>query len=219
MCDADATSLRVREGAGGIQALGDDDKVEIERTINDDVLLRQPITFRSTVVEIAADGEISVQGELTLAAETRPVTFSVSASEDGKLNGTTVVKQSDWGIKPYSTLFGALKVVDEVEIEFELDATRPDAEPVAVAVKPARVAEEPEVAATGAVSSPLMHLRAPSVDAGVSSFLWALVFFLIMFLGMLAVDVAGATALILALVASFLSFLFIRTQGAGRQRN
>ena len=30
--DADATSLRVREGTGGMQALGDDDKASIERT-------------------------------------------------------------------------------------------------------------------------------------------------------------------------------------------
>jgi hypothetical protein len=30
-----------------------------------------------------------------------------------------VLKQSDWGIKPYSTLFGALKVVDEVEVALE----------------------------------------------------------------------------------------------------
>ena len=36
--DADATSLRVREGTGGMQALGDDDKASIEQTIDDDVL-------------------------------------------------------------------------------------------------------------------------------------------------------------------------------------
>jgi hypothetical protein len=29
------------------------------------------------------------------------------------------VKQTDWGMKPYSGLFGALKVVDEVEVEIE----------------------------------------------------------------------------------------------------
>jgi hypothetical protein len=36
--DADATSLRVREGTGGMQALGDDDKASIEETIHEDVL-------------------------------------------------------------------------------------------------------------------------------------------------------------------------------------
>ena len=48
---ADATSLRVREGTGGMQALGDDDKASIEQTINDDVLKRKDIGFRSTRVE------------------------------------------------------------------------------------------------------------------------------------------------------------------------
>ena len=36
--DADATSLRVREGTGGMQKLGDDDRANIEKTINDEVL-------------------------------------------------------------------------------------------------------------------------------------------------------------------------------------
>ncbi len=39
--DADATSLRVREGTGGMQALGDDDKANIQQTIDDEVLQRQ----------------------------------------------------------------------------------------------------------------------------------------------------------------------------------
>jgi hypothetical protein len=58
-----------------------------------------------------------------------------------------------------------------------------------------------------------MHLRMPSIDRGVQSFVWAVVFFLILFLGMLAVDVASATALVLSLVAGFLIFLFVRIRG------
>ena len=33
-----------------------------------------------------------------------------------RLTGTAVVTQSDWGMKPYSALFGTLKVADEVEV-------------------------------------------------------------------------------------------------------
>jgi hypothetical protein len=29
------------------------------------------------------------------------------------------VKQSEWGIKPYTALFGALKVADEVEVTID----------------------------------------------------------------------------------------------------
>jgi hypothetical protein len=42
---ADAGSLRVLEGTGGIQSLGDDDKAEIQKTIVGDVLKGHPIAF------------------------------------------------------------------------------------------------------------------------------------------------------------------------------
>ena len=46
-----------------------------------------------------------------------------------------------------------------------------------------------------------MHLRAPSTDRGVQSFIWSLVFFLILYFGMVVVDVSKATALIISLVS------------------
>ena len=58
-----------------------------------------------------------------------------------------------------------------------------------------------------------MHLRMPSIDHGVQSFFWAVVFFLILWLGMLAIGVSGATAFILSLVAAGGIFLFVRTHG------
>jgi hypothetical protein len=58
-----------------------------------------------------------------------------------------------------------------------------------------------------------MHLRAPSIDRGVQSFLWSLVFFLFLYFGMVAVEITKATALVLSLVAAFLIFLFVRTRG------
>ena len=45
---ADATSLRVQKGTGGMKALGEDDKANIHQTIDDEVLKRQDIMFRST---------------------------------------------------------------------------------------------------------------------------------------------------------------------------
>ena len=119
---ADAGSLRVREGKGGMQALGEDDKASIHKSIDDDVLKRQEIAFRSTEAQPSADGSrITVHGQLTLAGRTRPTEFDLEIGADGRLKGHAIVKQSDWVIKPYSTLFGALKVADEVELE--LDAT------------------------------------------------------------------------------------------------
>ena len=114
---ADPTSLRVHQGKGGMQTLTDDDKASIHQTIDHEVLERRDITFRSTGVKHAEDGgRISVQGDLTVAGTTRPIEFDLVVDEDGKLGARTVITQSQWGIKPYSTLFGALKVVDDVEI-------------------------------------------------------------------------------------------------------
>ncbi len=120
--EADATSLDVREGSGGMQSLGDDDKSNIRTTIDDDVLKGQAIAFRSTAVT-GADGQLTVEGELTLAGSRRPLAFDLLVGDDGRLSGAAVVKQTEWGIEPYSTLFGALKVADEVRVE--IDATLP----------------------------------------------------------------------------------------------
>lgn len=115
---ADAGSLRVQEGTGGMQALGDEDKAGIHKTIDEDVLKGAAIRFRSSVVR-AAGANLNVEGELELASETHPIAFELKVGEDGRLSASASAKlrQSDWGIKPYSTLFGALKVLDEVVLQ------------------------------------------------------------------------------------------------------
>jgi len=114
---ADPSSLHVREGKGGLQALGDDDKADIRKTIDKDVLKKKSIRFESTSVEQAGDG-LKVSGDLEMGGQTKPVTFDLAES-DGTLTGSAAVKQSDWSIKPYSALFGALKVNDEVKVVVE----------------------------------------------------------------------------------------------------
>lgn len=117
---ADGSSLRVREGRGGIKKLDEDDKQNIQQTIDDEVLRSTAIDFRSSAVEGSPDsGHLSVRGTLTLAGRTNPIEFGLDIAEDGHLTGSATVKQSDWGIKPYSALFGALKVADEVTITID----------------------------------------------------------------------------------------------------
>jgi hypothetical protein len=60
-----------------------------------------------------------------------------------------------------------------------------------------------------------MHLRMPSIDRGVQSFIWAVVFFLFLYFGMVLIAVTKGTALVVSLVASFLIFLFVRTRSDG----
>jgi len=118
----DATSLRVREGRGGIQALGEDDKDNIRQTIDDEVLKGGAIEFRARQVEVSSDGNhMHVEGELELGGTKRPIAFDLKIAQGGRLMGGATVKQSEWRIKPYSALFGALKVADEVEVTIDAD--------------------------------------------------------------------------------------------------
>ena len=120
--NADPRSLRVREGLRGVKPLTDKDRDDIRKTIEEKILEGQPIAFRSTAVELAG-GALTVRGELELAGTTRPTTFELDAAADGRVRGTLPVTQSEWGIKPYRGMMGALKVRDTIEVV--LDVTLP----------------------------------------------------------------------------------------------
>jgi hypothetical protein len=62
------------------------------------------------------------------------------------------------------------------------------------------------------------HLRPPSISHGVVSFVWALVFGLYVWLGMLAVGVSGATSFIVAAVVGAGTFLYVRIFGVEEPR-
>jgi hypothetical protein len=115
---ADPRSLRVIEGSGGVMPLGDEEKTAIPRTIDEEVLKGTAIEFRST--RMAVDGNrVDVEGELELSGTRRPISFALDVGDDGRIRGSARIKQTDWGMKPYSALFGTLKVADEVDIEID----------------------------------------------------------------------------------------------------
>lgn len=63
-------------------------------------------------------------GEFTLLEETREIEFVAATTEeqDGRvrLQGDFQIKQSDYGIKPYSAFFGTVAVTDELRIYGDL---------------------------------------------------------------------------------------------------
>ena len=115
---ADGGSLKVIDGTGGMHSLDDDNKADIQHTLDNEILRKQPVTFRSSKVTPAGGGW-RAEGELTLLGATRPFAFDVRLGDDGSIGAEAVLKQTLWGLKPYSTLFGALKVVDEVTIRVD----------------------------------------------------------------------------------------------------
>ncbi|WP_055478737.1 YceI family protein [Sphaerimonospora mesophila] len=119
--EAEAGSLEVREGTGGVKPLTDSDRREIEKNIREKVLhtAEHPtIAFRSTGVEGTPES-FRVHGDLTIVGVARPVTLDCRFEGD-RVRGTATVTQSRWGIKPYSAFFGALKLSDDVEVRFDV---------------------------------------------------------------------------------------------------
>ena len=92
------------------------------------------ITFRSSSVEQAGEGEYRVTGELTIKGVTRPVTVDfdytgVAVDPFGNqrlgLEGTTTINRKDWGVSfnaPLET--GGVLISEKVTLEFEVSAVR-----------------------------------------------------------------------------------------------
>lgn len=126
--EVDVASLEVKEGTGGVKPLTDSDRAEIKRNIREKILhtTQHPaIAFRSASVGGTQEA-LTVDGELTIMGATHPVTVYGTVGDDGRLRANATVLQSDWGIKPYSAFFGALKLADDVAIEVDAQLTPTD---------------------------------------------------------------------------------------------
>ena len=119
----DLGALVVREGTGGIKPLSDRDKREIAVTARKVLSAdRHPeAAFAATSFEAGPDGRGTIGGTLSLAGQSRPVWLQVTQVGPARYRATTTVRQTDFGIKPYSAFLGSLKVADAVEVEVEVD--------------------------------------------------------------------------------------------------
>jgi polyisoprenoid-binding protein YceI len=121
--DLDLSSLAVREGTGGVKPLTDADRADIKKTIGG-ILGDGTATFTSSrIIRIGATGG-AIEGSLTLNGRSQPARLQVSEPSPGRYRGTAAILQSAFGIKPYTGFFGALKLKDEVGVEFEVDLDR-----------------------------------------------------------------------------------------------
>ena len=121
--DLDLGSLEVREGTGGAKPLIDGDRRDIKKTMGG-ILGDGTASFTSSkITRFGASGG-AVEGTLTLNGKTQPVRLQLNAPGEGRYRGSATVPQSAFGIKPYSGFFGALKLRDEVTVEFEVDLAK-----------------------------------------------------------------------------------------------
>jgi polyisoprenoid-binding protein YceI len=84
-----------------------------------DVNRFQWISFHSVAIQRLDVGGWLVRGELDLHGQIHPVLVNVSP-EKSHYKGSVTLRQSDFGIVPISIAGGAVKVRDEIKIEFDI---------------------------------------------------------------------------------------------------
>jgi polyisoprenoid-binding protein YceI len=118
--ELDLGSLEVREGSGGAKALTDSDRRDIKKTMSG-ILGDGTASFTSSkITRFGASGG-AIEGTVTLNGQSQPVRLQVSEPGPGRYRGSATVQQTGFGLKPYTGFFGALKLKDEVTVEFELN--------------------------------------------------------------------------------------------------
>jgi polyisoprenoid-binding protein YceI len=126
--DIDAKSLNVAD-----QGISDKDRAEITNAMHSAVLhsdKHPQISFKSaSVSELKANGSDSysftVNGDLTLHGVTKRIAVPVTATittQQIKATGKYTLRQSLYGITPYSKAGGAVKVKDDVVVNFKIVA-------------------------------------------------------------------------------------------------
>jgi YceI-like domain len=126
--ELDLGSLEVREGTGGAMPLTDRDRREIKKQIGG-ILGGGTASFASTrVIPSGSSGSASsggaIEGTATLNGKTQPARLQVTDSGSGRYRGSVTLAQTGFGIKPYTGFFGALKLKDEVVVDFEVDLSK-----------------------------------------------------------------------------------------------
>ncbi len=82
------------------------------------------ITFSSTAVTVH-DGTVHVRGDLTIIGRTRPVDMDLAlmvTRDTLRVRGTFTIKQTAFGIRPYTTALGTIRVGNEVTFLLDIRA-------------------------------------------------------------------------------------------------
>jgi polyisoprenoid-binding protein YceI len=114
----DARQMRVMD-----KDVSDKDRAEIQQTMLGPTVLDSEkfleIRFRSTQVDRLGESKWIVHGDLTIHGQTQPVKVDVEG-QNGHYRGSAEVKQKDFGITPITVGGGAVKVKNELRVEFEI---------------------------------------------------------------------------------------------------
>ena len=105
------------------KGISEKDRTDIQQTMLGPKVLDSEkfpeIRFRSSGFEPLGEGKWIVLGDLTIHGETHPVKVHVEGA-NGRYRGTAELKQKDFGITPVTVGGGAVKVKNELRIEFDI---------------------------------------------------------------------------------------------------
>jgi polyisoprenoid-binding protein YceI len=126
----EVNSFQVLRGEGGLKALSGPEKTLVRsnalKVLDAD---RFPqIRFQAGDIEKVKDG-YRLAGTLEIHGVTGQCEIELHIEDLGKqwlLSCEADVRQSDFGIKPYSMLMGSLKVVDAVNVSFSAQPAKPN---------------------------------------------------------------------------------------------
>ncbi len=122
-----ADEPEIRKKYGLESSVSDKDRRKVQATMLSakqmDVDNFPAISFRSTGIEEHGEGEYLISGDLTIHGVTKRVSFPVAAEEvDGGLHVAVSIdfKQSDFGIRPFRAMFGAVRNRDEATLHADI---------------------------------------------------------------------------------------------------
>lgn len=103
---------------GGEKSVSLMDRKIIEHNLNKDVLetkRHKQITYRGTVTDVDAES-FRLQGNLTLKGVEQPLDLTFTRQGE-RWVGTAILDQRAWGIEPYTTFLGSLRIKPELRVE------------------------------------------------------------------------------------------------------
>ncbi|HYO04949.1 MAG TPA: YceI family protein [Mycobacterium sp.] len=126
----EVSSLEVLRGDGGVKSLSGPEKALARSNALGalDAERHPTIVFQSDGIEKTDDG-YRLTGSLDIHGTTRPRTVDLHTEDLGdswRVSCESVVRQSEFGVKPYSLFMGSLKVADDVTISFTASWAKDD---------------------------------------------------------------------------------------------
>ena len=121
-------SLQVVSGEGGLTPLtGPEKSVARSNALKSLKATKFPEISFDSISITKSDNGYRVDGSLTICGRTRPTALDLVVEESSgswRVGTECRLRHSDFGIKPYSLMMGALKVADQVRVIVEVTRSR-----------------------------------------------------------------------------------------------